>query len=42
VVGEKEQTADTVAIRPRNGNQEISNLKNFIEKIKKEIENKII
>ncbi len=37
VVGEKEQTANTVAIRPHGGNQEISNLKNFIEKIKKEI-----
>ncbi len=42
VVGEKEQTANTVAIRPRNGNQEISDLKNFIEKIKKEIKDKVI
>jgi len=40
VVGEKEQTAGTVAIRPRGGNQEVTSLENFIDKIKREISNK--
>ena len=40
VVGEKEMTADTVAVRSRKGNEDPTPLENFIEKIKKEISNK--
>lgn len=37
VVGEKEKEVNTVAIRPRNGDQGTSPLGNFIENLKKEI-----
>jgi threonyl-tRNA synthetase len=40
VVGEKEAQSESIAVRPRNNEQEVSKLEKFIEKIKKEIEEK--
>jgi threonyl-tRNA synthetase len=40
IVGAKEQEAGTVAVRPRNGNQEIMLIEKFIEKALKEIKEK--
>jgi len=40
IVGAKEAEAGTVAVRPRNGNQEVMPLEKFIEKALKEIKEK--
>lgn len=41
VVGEKERVAGTVAVRSRKGDEGVSDLEKFIERIKKEISEKI-
>lgn len=41
VAGEKEQTAGQIAIRSKKGNEGIMAIENFLEKIKKEIQNKL-
>ncbi|MFA4890249.1 MAG: threonine--tRNA ligase [Candidatus Paceibacterota bacterium] len=40
VVGEKEQSVNTIAVRSRKGNEDPTPLENFIERIKKEISEK--
>ena len=41
IVGAKEAEIGTVAVRPRNGNQEVMPLEKFIEKVLKEIKEKM-